>query len=128
MSLAVLKFIHIGAAVISICGFLLRAVLAIRSSPSLKHPLLRFTPHIVDTVLLASAIALMFGIHQYPLVDSWLTAKLFALLVYIALGFFVLRFGRSSGQRLVTALAAVLVFAYIAAVAMSHDPLLGLRP
>ena len=124
--MTLLKLVHVGAAVVSICGFILRAILAIRNSPLLRHRLLRIGPHVVDTVLLGSAVGLLFSIQQYPFVHTWLTAKVIALLLYIGLGFFVLRFGRSPAQRAITSLIAVMVFAYIMAVAITHDPWMGL--
>ncbi len=47
---------------------------------------LRIAPHLNDTLLLAAAIALAAMSAQYPFVQGWLTAKLLALLAYIALG------------------------------------------
>ena len=83
----------------------------------------RVVPHVVDTVLLASAVALAWMSHQYPLVQPWLTAKVAGLLVYIGLGMVALRFGRSRRVRLGAWLAAIAVFAYIVAVAVTRHPL-----
>jgi uncharacterized membrane protein SirB2 len=76
----------------------------------------------VDTVLLASAIVLTIIIGQYPFVDGWLTVKLIALGVYIALGMIALKRGRTKTIRAAAFVAAVLVFVFIVSVALTHNP------
>lgn len=84
---------------------------------------LRVLPHLIDTLLLASGLTLAFLIQQYPFVNSgWLTAKVVALLVYIALGTVVFRGGYARVGQAVSGLAAVLVFAYIVSVAINKQP------
>lgn len=118
-----LKLTHVGCVVISYTLFVLRGVWMLRRSPLLRQRWVRVVPHVVDTVLLVSAIIMAVTIRQYPLVAGWLTAKVVALLCYIGLGMMAFRFGRSSGLRLAAWLAAQAVFFYIVAVALAHDPL-----
>ncbi len=40
---------------------------------------LRYLPHVVDTVLLTTALMLTTVIHQYPFAAGWLTAKVVLL-------------------------------------------------
>ena len=80
-------------------------------------------PHIVDTLLLASAIALAIMGQQYPLATPWLTAKVIALVFYIALGMLALRHGKTRGVRITAWIAAQAVFGYIVAVALTRNPL-----
>src|SRR5699024_2919506 len=82
----------------------------------------RIAPHVIDTILLASAIGLVLLLHQYPFVQGWLTAKVVALVVYIGLGTVALKRGRSKQLRLATWIAALLVFGYIVSVAIAHTP------
>ena len=56
ISFQLLKSIHLTCAVLSISGFLLRGFWMIKNSPLLQHRLTKILPHIVDTLLLASAI------------------------------------------------------------------------
>jgi uncharacterized membrane protein SirB2 len=73
-------------------------------------------------VLLGAAVALVGLLHQYPFVSSWLTAKVLLLVVYIALGIFALRRGRTRLARQVCFVAALCVYALIISVAMTHNP------
>ena len=80
-------------------------------------------PHLVDTLLLASAVALAVMSHQYPLANGWLTAKVAGLLIYIGLGTVALKRGRTRRVRVTAWLAAQAVFFYIVAVAITRQPL-----
>ncbi|MEO8333017.1 MAG: SirB2 family protein [Gallionella sp.] len=123
MSLLLLKSVHISCVASSYMLFMLRGIWSLNGSPIMRRRWVRIAPHVVDTLLLASAIALVFSIKQYPFVDSWLTAKVIALLLYIALGSVALRFGKSRTMRMSAWFAAQVVFAYIVMVAISHQPL-----
>ena len=85
---------------------------------------IRIAPHVVDALLLASAIALAIITRQYPFVHGWLTAKVLALLVYIGLGMTMFRCVRAGTQgnrcRLLYACALLVAF-YIVAAALSKS-------
>ena len=117
------KNLHVGCVVLSGAGFVLRGAWMLQGSPLLAQRWVRVLPHIVDTVLLASAIALALMLEQYPLVQGWLTAKLIGLVVYIVLGTIALKRGRTRGVRLTAFGGALLVFAYIVAVAITKSVL-----
>jgi uncharacterized membrane protein SirB2 len=116
-----LKHIHVTCVVLSGGGFFVRGVWMLNGSPMLDRRWVRIVPHVVDTVLLASAIALAVSIRQYPFVEDWLTAKLAGLLAYIGLGMFALRRGRSKRLRCGFWLAALAAFGYIVAVALTRQ-------
>ena len=122
VSYALLKHLHISCAAASYALFLLRGIWMLRDSAMMRQRWVKIVPHMVDTVLLGSAVALAWAIGQYPFVDGWLTAKVAALLVYIALGFVAMKYGKSKTVRLAAWLAAQAVFGYIALVALYHDP------
>ena len=121
-----LKAVHVGSALLSIAGFMLRGVWMLQGSPLLKARATRILPHVVDTLLLGSAIALALRIAQYPFVHAWLTAKVLALLAYIVLGSFALKRGRTRRTRNIAFAAALGVFLYIVAVAIARSPAAGL--
>jgi uncharacterized membrane protein SirB2 len=102
--------------------FFVRGIWMMRSSAMLSRRWVRIVPHIIDTILLASAIALAITIRQYPFAVDWLTAKVIALAVYIVLGTVALKRGRSRRVRITAWLLAQTVFGYIVAVAITHDP------
>ena len=118
-----LKHLHVTCAAVSFTLFFLRGIWTLTDSRLMTQRWVRIVPHLIDTLLLGSAIALTFTIDQYPLTDTWLSAKVTALLVYISLGFIALKFGRTPIIRLSAWLCAQGVFIYIVAVAVSHDPL-----
>ncbi len=118
------KLIHVSCVALSYSLFVLRGVWMLRDSAMLRRGWVRIAPHVVDTLLLASAILLCLQLRLYPGADPWLTAKVLALVVYIALGTVALRQGRSKRTRLGAWLAAQGVYFYMVAVALTHSPLL----
>ncbi len=116
-----LKYLHVACVVLSGTGFVLRGVWMTQRSPMLARRWVRVVPHVVDTVLLASAIALAVISGQYPLAHGWLTAKIAGLIAYIVLGSIALKRGRTLGIRITAFCSAVLVFAYIIAVATTKS-------
>jgi len=116
-------FVHLTCALISISLFLVRGYWMLTDNLLLQHKVTRVAPHVIDTVLLASAIALMFIVAQYPFVNSWLTAKFFALLAYIVLGTIAIKRGKTKPQRTIALVAALGVFAYLVSVALTRNPL-----
>lgn len=119
-----LKNLHLLCAAISIIGFIIRGALRIANSPVLQKKWIRIAPHIVDTVLILSAIGLTLIVHQYPITSPWLTAKLIGLFVYIGLGVVTLRAAKTQPVRIVAYLFAIATFVYIGMVAMTKSPLL----
>jgi uncharacterized membrane protein SirB2 len=120
-----LKHLHLLCAAISIIGFIVRGALRIQNSPLLQRKWLRIAPHIVDTLLLLSAIGLSISIQQYPFTSSgaWLTTKVLGLLVYIGLGLVTLRFAKTQPVRVLAYVLAIATFSYIGSVAISKVPL-----
>lgn len=121
-----LKIIHASAAALSISGFVLRYVWMISGSNLLRSRPARVLPHIVDTVLLASAVMLAAQAGLAPWSVGWLGFKVIALLVYIVLGTIALKRGRSRGMRIGAGAAAILLFGVIVWVARFKSlPLIG---
>lgn len=118
-----LKHLHLTFVALSGLLFLVRAIWMLRESPRLQQRWARIVPHIVDTLLLASAIGLAVASHQYPGQMPWLTAKVVALVAYIVLGSIALKRGRTRRARILALAGAVASFAYIVAVALTKNPL-----
>ncbi|MCC7549102.1 MAG: SirB2 family protein [Burkholderiales bacterium] len=122
MDYAVLKAVHVGAVTLSLTLFLVRGAWMLAGSQWLQQRWVKVLPHLVDTVLLASAVWLAFRIGQAPLRDGWLTAKVAGLLVYIVLGSIALKRGRTPAVRRLAFAAALASFAYIVSVALTKRP------
>lgn len=118
-----IKFVHIAAVVASGSLFALRGLLMLAGSRWSRHALLRYASYAIDTTLLAAALMLTTIIRQYPGVQSWLTVKVLCLVVYIVLGTFALKRGRTRGLRLACFVAAIAVYLFIVSVARAHHPL-----
>lgn len=122
-----IKHLHVTCVVLSISGFCLRGLLLLQKSALTgrlnERRWLRILPHLNDSLLLTAALALTVMSGQYPFIDAWLTAKVFGLIAYIALGALALRPGRDARLRVAAGLAAVAVFGWIASVALSKHPL-----
>ena len=84
-----------GCAFLSIAGFTLRGYWMLTDSPLLRRRLSKVLPHMIDTLLLASAVGMLLIWQLSPLQSDWLMAKIIALLVYVGLGMVALRFGKS---------------------------------
>ncbi len=121
MNYLAVKHLHITCAVLSGSFFLLRGVWMLADSPLLQRRWVKVVPHVVDTLLLGSALVMVFWSAQYPFVQDWLTAKVLALVVYIGLGSIALKRGKSKGVRGFALLAALATFAYIVAVALTRQ-------
>ena len=96
-------------------------------SPPLQRRWVKVVPHGVDTLLLGSALVMVFWSGQYPFVQSWLTAKVLALIAYIVLGAIALKRGKTKGVRTFALLASLAVFAYIVAVALTRQAAIPLQ-
>lgn len=119
MEYAILKLLHITFATISISGFITRGILTLRQSSLLQQRWLKILPHINDSLLLLSAIALAILADYNPLHHSWLTAKIVLLVFYIGFGLITLRLAKNQGTRIVFFILAILTFGWIVAIAIS---------
>jgi uncharacterized membrane protein SirB2 len=117
MDYQVAKYIHQAAAALTLTLFFVRGVWMLTDSPRLAQRWVRTVPHINDTVLLAAALYLAYQTGWH----AWIGAKIIALFVYVGVGMVALHAGRSKSVRAVAWLAALVVFFYIVAVAMTKE-------
>ena len=118
----IVKYVHVGSVILSFGLFLLRGALMFADAAWRRNALLRIGPHVVDTVLLGSALTLSWLLRQYPFVHPWLTVKVVALVVYIALGSLALKRAPTMRLRAIFFGLAVLTFLFIVSVARTHHP------
>jgi uncharacterized membrane protein SirB2 len=123
---ATLKLIHVTAVTLSFAGFGARGLGLWRGAPCVRHPLTRRLPHSVDTVLLLSALGMLWIGQLSPWAVPWLRAKVLGLVVYIALGMIALSPVRAQGRKpeLIHGLcwgAALAVYLYVVSVAVTKS-------
>lgn len=126
MEYALLRLLHIGTVYVTFGLFLLRGIWMFTDSPRLRDRWVRVLPHLNDTLLLTAAIALVW-VGGLNLADNpWIVAKIAGLLAYIVLGSLALKRGRTKTRRLGWFMAALAVFGYIVAVAVTKQVIPGL--
>jgi uncharacterized membrane protein SirB2 len=115
-------YTHITCVVLSGSLFFSRGCLMLAGMPIANNRWVKRTSYLIDIVFLAAGIALTTIIHQYPFVQAWLTVKVVLLAVYIVLGIFALRRGRTRAIRAGFFVAALAVFGFIISVAVTFNP------
>ena len=122
MDYQTLKTIHIGAVALSATGFAMRGIAALQGAAWVRGRLAKTLPHVLDTLLLLSALSMLWMLRLNPLTTPWLLAKILGLLLYIGLGMVSLRPRFSVPLRTATWLAALLVLGWMVSVAVSKNP------
>lgn len=117
------KYIHVSAVTLTVIFFFVRGLWMIMDSEILKKKWVKILAVTIDSILLVSAVILTMKISQYPFSHPWLTAKVLALVIYIALGMIALHYGSTKKIRIAAWLAALLCFGYIASVALTRNPM-----
>jgi uncharacterized membrane protein SirB2 len=95
--------------------FVLRGVWMLQRSPKLQRGWVKVVPHVNDTVLLLAAVYMIWVLGM----QTWIMAKIGGLLLYIVLGTVALKRGRTPRARAAAFAAALSVFAYLVAVALT---------
>ncbi|MEO3988402.1 SirB2 family protein [Pseudocitrobacter cyperus] len=121
--------IHIISAIASVSLFAFRYWWTWNNDSRLKLRWVRVLPHTIDSVLLLSGISLMVMAHVYPFSPqaTWLTEKLFGVIIYIVLGFVALgrHCPRSQQRGFIAFLLGLVVLCIIVKLAITKVPLLG---
>ena len=122
-----IKLVHVAAVVASGSLFLLRG-LAVQGGAAwaMARPV-RYLSYSIDIVLLTAALMLLAVLPAAVFANGWLWLKLALLVVYVGLGTFALKRGRTRTVRLTCFVSALLVFAGMYVIARTHDPLGPLR-
>lgn len=122
MDYLTIRTIHESAVALSITGFFLRGAAGLAGATWVRGRAARTVPHVVDTVLLASAVALAWMLGITPLSAPWLTAKVAGLVAYIVLGVVALRPSNPKGARAAAWIAALATAGWIVSVAITKNP------
>lgn len=121
MDYATLKTIHITTVVLSFAVFAIRGgnVLSGKAAPG--GTAVRVLSHVINTVLLLSALWMVFITKQWPFVYPWPTVKLLGLVAYVV--FAVLAFRGPRGRQALFFLLGTIAFLFTASVGLTHNPL-----
>jgi uncharacterized membrane protein SirB2 len=117
-----IKLLHVACVLLSGSVFAFRGLLMLGESALSNHPTLKWLSYINDSILLTAGLLLMQITRQYPIAHYWLSVKLALLVVYIALGIFALRLGRTYATRAACFATALGVYLFMFSVARSHHP------
>jgi len=117
-----IKILHIATVIFTGLFFLVRFIWMINGTLQQRGEWVRRLPAINDTILLACGLIMTTVIHQYPFINSWLTAKVLVLLIYIVSGLIALRLGKSRKIRIIAGIFALSCYGYIVAAAIKHHP------
>ena len=113
------KTLHLLTAFTSISFFAVRAVWMLQESLRLSERWVRVAPHVVDTVLFITGVALVVQTDRWPL-PGWLVAKLTALVVYVVLGSLALRRAPTRDLRIASLVGALVAFCVVVMVALTR--------
>ena len=123
MDYAALKTIHQATVALSVTGFFARGLGSLLAAGWVRGRLAKTLPHVIDPLLLISALLLAWMLRLTPGTAPWLVAKIVGLAIYIGLGMPALRPGRPVGVRAAAWLAALATFGWIVSVAITKSPL-----
>ncbi len=123
MSYLLLKHAHMGLAAASGALFLVRGLWMLAGSPMLDKRWVHSVPHVIDSLLLTSAVALAWWAGLSPAAHPWLGAKIGALVAYILLGSVALRYGKTRSIRGAALVGALACFGYIVTTAVTKNAL-----
>ncbi|MEO6263699.1 MAG: SirB2 family protein [Luteimonas sp.] len=119
-----IKWVHIAAVLASGSLFLLRGLLlqAGQQRLAMIAPV-RYLSYSIGTVLLTAALMLLTILPRAMFANGWLTVKLVLVVVYVVLGSFALKRGRTPRVRLTCYLLALLTFGLVVTIARARHPL-----
>ena len=117
-----LRLVHIAAVLLSGALFAARGIGVQCRARWAMAPHVRYLSYTIDTVLLASALSLLAILPPAVFANHWLTVKVVILVIYIGLGTFALKRGRTRRQKLAFLGAALLAYTTMVVIARTHNP------
>lgn len=118
----IIRHIHLTCVLLTVTLFVLRGALGLMGLDwRVRWPVLRWLPHVNDTLLLSAGLTLMVMSGQYPgPAHPWLAGKLLLLLAYIGAGKQALRPGLTRAAALGWLVVALGCVGGIVALAMTR--------
>ena len=118
-----IKWTHIAAVLMSGTLFLVRGVAVQLGARWAMAAPLRYISYSIDTILLTAALMLFTLLPGAVFANGWLITKVVLLVVYVVLGSYALKRGRTRTVRAACFAAALLAYLYMIGVARAHHPL-----
>lgn len=118
-----IKLFHMSVALLSGALFALRGAFALGGARWPQALPVKLLSYGIDTALLTAALMLLTILPWAMFANGWLATKLVLVVVYVVLGVFAMRPGRSQRTRALCYIAALLVFAQVYGIARAHNPL-----
>jgi uncharacterized membrane protein SirB2 len=118
-----IKQFHIIVALLSGSLFAVRGAFALGGARWPTALPVKWFSYAIDTALLTAALMLLTILPGAMFANGWLTVKLVLLVVYVVLGMFALKRGRTPRARGISFIAALLVFFAIIGIALAHHPM-----
>lgn len=119
---ATVKLVHQAAVVLSLTGFVARGAASLAGAGWVGSRAARTLPHVIDTVLLLSALTLAWMLRLTLDSAPWLVSKIAGLVAYVALGVVALRAHRPLPVRAAAWVGALLTATWIVSVAITKSP------
>ena len=114
-----LKTLHLTFILLSLSSFIGRVIISEIKPALLEIKIIKIAPHIINSILIISGIALIFQGNWLDSDYGWIIAKVFVLFIYIGLGILALKL---KGQNKWLAFAAaILCVIYIGVVAVTKN-------
>jgi uncharacterized membrane protein SirB2 len=116
-----LKHLHLTFIALALLTFVIRGVWLFTQSGLLTKKWVKITPHIINTMMLLSGIALAGYLQLSPHNEPWLLAKIIALCLFIPLGVAAFKLPNPLMRKILW-FDALIVFGYIISVAITKSP------
>jgi uncharacterized membrane protein SirB2 len=123
MSIPFLKYVHIVAVAVAFALFFVRGLWVMRSYPPPQEPWVRRLPYVVDSVLVISALLVLWEKQKLGWPGDWFSVKLLCIAAYAILALAVLKFARGLGTKILAWIGAMGIFLFITTVAVLRHPL-----
>lgn len=117
---ASLLLLHKLAVLTSIAVFFVRGLGVIYDREWVKRKPVKVVPHIIDTLLIASAIGIVI-VTPFAFSDPWILVKLIGVFVYVGLSVAVFKIAKSRVQRALFWVLNLAVLFFLVAVAVEKQ-------
>lgn len=121
MNYIALKHLHICCVILSFSFFVTRFYWRLNEPEKLQQKWVKVMPHLVDTILLSSALAMLWVAQLNPLDHFWLLGKIFMLINYIVCGSIALKYSPSRQGQILAFCGALFSFVMIIGLAINKQ-------